>query len=49
MPTPRKVKKALGQHSPLIIKQHSVNNMKLIQESWHWSRTVSVTTKQTAL
>jgi len=49
MPTPRKVKKALGQNSPLITKQHSVNNMKLSQDSWHWSRKVSVTTKQTAL
>ena len=49
MPTPRKVKKVVGQHSPLIIKPHSVYNLKLTQVRWYWSRTESVTTKQRAL
>jgi len=36
MPAPRKVKKAVGQHSPLIIKLQNVYNMKLTLDRWHW-------------
>jgi len=49
MPTPRKVKKAVEQHNPLIIKPQSVYNIELTQDRWHWSRMESVTTKQRAL
>lgn len=48
MPTPRKVKQAVGQHNPLIIKPEIMYSMKLTKDSYHWSRTESVTTKQRA-
>jgi len=34
MATPRKVKKAAGQHSPLIIKPQNMYNIKITQDSW---------------
>jgi hypothetical protein len=49
MPTPRKVKKEIGQYSPLIIKPYIMYNMKLNQDSWHWSIMESVTITQRVL